>query len=126
MPGALVELARRPGYGDSDEACDQVRRAGEDEGDGGVEAEGFDDRGELHASLAFSHDLVRCLRALTKFLNPFAARLVPQLVHAIDCCEGAQALLEMRHQREQPHHGISQRLTQTVPHTDLALVASDI
>jgi hypothetical protein len=47
VPRALVELARAPGDGDGDGTGDQVGRAGEDQADGGVEAESLDNAGEL-------------------------------------------------------------------------------
>ena len=46
MPCAFVELAAAPGDGDGDGAGDEVRGAGEAEGDGFVEAECLDDGGE--------------------------------------------------------------------------------
>ena len=46
VPGALVELAGRPGDGNCDAAGDEVGRAGEHEGDGLAEAEGLDNSGE--------------------------------------------------------------------------------
>lgn len=47
VPCALVESARGPRDEDGDGAGDEVGRAGEHEGDGGVEVEGLDDGGEL-------------------------------------------------------------------------------
>lgn len=46
MPRAFVEFPARPRHGDGHGAGDQVGRAGEDEGDGLVEAKGLDDGGE--------------------------------------------------------------------------------
>lgn len=46
VPCALVELSRRPRDSDGDSTGDKVRWAGEDEGDGGVEAKGLNNSGE--------------------------------------------------------------------------------
>lgn len=46
VPGALVEFTGGSGPEDGDEAGNEVRWAGEDEGDGAVEAEGLDGGGE--------------------------------------------------------------------------------
>lgn len=46
MPGALVEFPRAVGPGNGDDAGDQIRWAGEHEGDGLRESEGLDSRRE--------------------------------------------------------------------------------
>lgn len=49
MPGSLVEFARRPGDDDGDDAGDEVRWAGEDEGNVASETQCFYDCWELEA-----------------------------------------------------------------------------
>lgn len=72
VPGSLVEVTGGGGPEDGEATGDEVGRASEDEGDGGVKAESVDDGGELRR---ISKQCLHIgMRRLTKFLKPLVPR----------------------------------------------------